>query len=235
MARSNICFFIFFSYSNNESPNLEANNKPIDRSVLEKTENWPETARQSFSASIEAGIPYHIAIVGSQALGGEEGWAAMLRDALEETYSKDLINVSIFEFGDKTSNQFLADGGDQLVADRSPDLVLFEPFTLNDNGRVAVSESHENIATFIEKVDDAVVILQPTHPIYKATLYPGEVNDLKIFATEQKLPYIDHWEIWPDYKTEEIIDYLVRPKQSAPNEKGHKLWFSYLEKYFIHD
>ncbi|MBS4206719.1 SGNH/GDSL hydrolase family protein [Bacillus sp. FJAT-50079] len=221
--------------TSNQSPKAETSAKQIDPSLLEKTENWPESARQSLSASLEAGTPYHIAIVGSQALGGEDGWATRLKNEFEETFSKDLINVSIFEFADQTSDQFIMDGGDQLVAESSPDLVLFEPFTLNDNGNVSVEKNHENIMTFLETVKESVVILQPPHPIFNAQIYPGQVNDLHLFANEQNLPYIDHWEVWPDYMTEEIKDYIVEPKQSAPNEKGHELWFTYLKDYFIYD
>ncbi|MBS4204794.1 SGNH/GDSL hydrolase family protein [Lederbergia citrea] len=216
--------------------NIKGENENVNLKVLEYAENWPEEAQESFRLALENDEKYKIAIVGSQALGGKDGWADMLKKELEATYGENALSVVLYQYDDVKSDQFIQNGQMEEIADGEPDLVLFEPFTLNDNGKIAVKKNHENIETFMDAMEEAnssaVVILQPTHPVHKGPIYAGQVKSLKEFANDQDIPYLDHWSKWPDRMNDEIKDYLLED-QSASNEKGNELWYEYLREYFV--
>lgn len=207
----------------------------VDTDVLELTATWPDQARDSFERAVADGKVYKIAFVGSEALGENDGgWSVMLKDAIGEAYG-DAVEVDIFEYAER-SDEFISNGDHKEVAKFKPDFVLFEPFTLNDNGNLEVEENHENIKTFMSAVkkenDGAVFVLQPPYPIHGATFYPAQVEELEKFANEEGYVYLNHWSEWPDQEDEELRSYL-KDKQSVPNEKGHEVWFNYLEDFFI--
>ncbi|MBB2482273.1 SGNH/GDSL hydrolase family protein [Bacillus sp. APMAM] len=120
---------------------------------------------------------------------------------------------------------------DDEVVKFNADLILFEPFILNDNSYGSVTETHQNILTFIKEVQkkkkDTVVILQPSNPIANGVFYPDQVKNLQEFAKSNDIPYINHWPSW----TDPVSQYL--DKNSNPNEKGSQIWYEFLKKYFI--
>ncbi|MBS4178115.1 SGNH/GDSL hydrolase family protein [Lederbergia citrea] len=221
-----------------KKPNKKEENETVDLKVLEYAINWPEEAQKSFRSAIENSNKYKIAIVGSQALGGKDGWANMLKEELVETYGEDAIKVKLFQYDDINSDQFIQDGQMDEVKAAKPDLVLFEPFKLNDNGVVGEEENHDNIEIFIDAIADvnsnAVVIIHPTHPISGGARYANQVALMKKFAEQNEIPYLDHWTVWPDRMSEEIKQYLPED-QSAPNQKGNELLYEYFRDYFIAD
>ena len=77
-----------------------------------------------------------------------------------------------------------------------------------------------------------VVLIQPPHPLYQATYYPVQVEALEQYAEDNGIPYLNHWEAWPDQDSEEIKDYLSEDA-SEPSAKGHQVWAEYLIDYFI--
>ncbi|MFC5465591.1 GDSL-type esterase/lipase family protein [Lederbergia graminis] len=209
-------------------------------SLTLKAANWPEDARNALVTAAEAGEEFVLAIVGSQSLGGDEGWASMLEEALEEEYA-GVMDVQIYKYEGATSQEFVEGEYMEEVVAATPDLVLLEPFPLNDNsGWISVEMNQANIQTFVdalnearaEDAQDAVVMLQPAHPIYNATGYPRQIDQLKEFAESEGFEYLDHWSDWPDHASEEILDYLEEG-QSAPSEAGHQVWFEYLLEYFV--
>ncbi|TYR72632.1 SGNH/GDSL hydrolase family protein [Rossellomorea vietnamensis] len=196
--------------------------------------NWPEAAQETFLEAQSNGNTYKLAIVGSTALGTEEnGWSLQLTSALEETYGES-IEVELFEY-DTISIEFINSQDMEEVLTFSPDMVLLEPFSLNDNSRgVAVTDNHDSIEIFLSNLqmsnEDATLILQPANPLYEATYYPSQVEDLKSFADTSGITYLDHWQAWPETNEEELDGYLT---QGEPNEKGHEIWAKYLTEYFI--
>lgn len=223
--------------SQNDNKRDEPKEEAVDYSdLLELATNWPEEAQATFGETLEEGRTYKIAIVGSAALGKEaNGWSEMLKEELIQTFGESNLEVSLFEYS-ITSTEFIEDGYDKEVAALNPDLVLFEPFNLNDNtGWIPTETNHENILTFISALKDenskAVLILQPPHPIV-STEYPKQVGMLKTFADEQGIPYLDHWSEWPGTDDEQLRDYLIS-SQSGPNEKGHEIWYEFLKAIFI--
>jgi hypothetical protein len=227
------------SYSHSSSPNSEADSDIISETVVDQPEeklysNWPEKARKDYQAAKENGQVYKLAIVGSPALGQEEnGWSVQLKEELEKDYGGTL-EVSIFQ-NDTNSLQFINGEGSDEVISYSPDMVLFEPFSLiNNSVGVLAEDNHESIGVFLKELkganEDVVLLLQPPHPIYGATYYPMNVEELKAYAEENDITYLDHWEAWP--ADESLRDLLVN-SQDTPNEKGHSLWANYLTDYFI--
>ena len=120
--------------------------------------------------------------------------------------------------------------------EEQPDLILFEPFILKDNGEVGIDHSLENASAVIASVKESLpqteVILQPPHPLYKANFYPKQVEELQQFAEDNGITYLNHWEAWPDKNSEEIKEYISEDA-SQPSAKGHQLWADYLIDYFI--
>lgn len=221
--------------SDGEKKKDQKNDKvPSDIATL--TEHWPEKAQKDFSKAVEEERTYKLAIAGSEAIGEKDGWSADLKKALEESYGKT-IEVKVFEYAER-SDEFINADHDGEVAAFKPDLVLFEPFTLNDNGNLEVDDNHKNIETFIETVKaenkNVVVILQPPHPIYGAAIYPQQVEQLKEFADTEGISYIDHWVAWPDEEDEILKSYLAED-QGVPAEKGNEVWLAVLKDYFIAD
>ncbi|WP_064093153.1 SGNH/GDSL hydrolase family protein [Rossellomorea aquimaris] len=221
-------------------PSEEPSSSEEDRSEEKDSDvdlfaKWPEKAQADFKAARESGETYKLAIVGSPALGkGENGWSEQLKASLEENYGKTL-DVKIFQ-NDTISINFIVDEGSDEVIAYAPDMVLYEPFSLNDNSRgVLVGDNHDSIDVFLSDLrevnEDVVLLLQPTHPLYRANYYPGQVEELKVFAEESKITYLDHWEAWPE--DESLLDLLLESK-AAPSEEGHRVWAEYLKNYFIH-
>jgi hypothetical protein len=222
----------------NQSANEEGTDTEATETADYETliENWPEEAKASFRKALKEGTPYRLALVGSSALGeGENGWAEQVKDRLESTFDGKL-EVEIYAF-DTTSIDFVNGEDAEEVLNSDPDLVLLEPFALSDNSNLVGSENnHESIQIFKRKLnehnEEAVLILQPTHPIVGATYYPKQIEELQAFAEEQNIPYLDHWTAWPE--EDALSAYLVE-SQETPNDEGHEVWAKYLLEYFIAD
>jgi hypothetical protein len=198
--------------------------------------NWPEEAQAAFKETVATGNPYKLAIVGSPALGeNENGWSEQVKTELIDIYG-ETIEVEIFQY-DTTSLTFVNGENVEEVLEYEPQLVLFEPFALNDNSNgVGGENNQESIQIFERKLkeqnEEAVLILQPTHPIAGATYYPMQIEELKEFAEENGIPYVDHWSAWP-VDDEEALGELLVDSQEMPSEDGHLLWAEYLKDYFI--
>jgi hypothetical protein len=196
--------------------------------------NWPKIAQEDYLAAKENGEPYKIAIAGSNALGKDNnGWSEQLKTALLEKDSETL-DIKIFQY-DTISIDFIYSENSAEVAAYAPDMVLFEPFSLNDNTQgVFVQDNHDSIEIFLDSLqeanEDVVMLLQPTYPLFNATYYPQQVEDLKVFAEEKGYTYLNHWESWPE---DESLTDLIGDSDEAPSEEGHKLWADYLIEYFI--
>lgn len=107
---------------------------------------------------------------------GDPGYAKLLENALLENYG-DSIKVNIQGF-DSTSLEFLENTPVDFNA--GYDVILFEPFTLKNNGEVSIEDEHAHIEEFSaklkENVEDAMIILNPANPIYSATYYPSQIS-----------------------------------------------------------
>src|SRR4051812_152129 len=115
-------------------------------SLLSYTKNWPVESVNTFKANIQEGKPFKIAFLGSNAQGNEEeSWPQIVQDALTESYGEH-IAVTAYSYN-LTSTEYLNQNLQTELIKEQPDLVIFEPFTLKDNGIVEIGHSLENVSS----------------------------------------------------------------------------------------
>ncbi|MFP7733885.1 SGNH/GDSL hydrolase family protein [Priestia aryabhattai] len=210
-------------------------NKAAGGNWEDYAENLPKSVKEKLKNAEASGKPMKLLIVGSQATSNDsKAWPAMLKQTLNHTYGS-LVETSVLEYKDETTLDFVRNQDYKDIIKEKPDVLLFEPFLLNDNGVVGITNTLDNLQVIMSHVTEAdkdlVTILQPSQPIYNASNYPKEAEALGDFAKENGYEYVNHWSAWPDYKSDKILDYLVE-KQRIPTAKGNKAWASYLEEYF---
>ncbi|MED4968181.1 hypothetical protein P9759_14765, partial [Heyndrickxia coagulans] len=215
----------------------EANktDKPAS-SLADYTKNWPKKARSDFKTALSKEHAYKIAIVGSDAMGADtNGWGPQLKQALQDAYGS-YVSVSLFAYH-LNSDEFIREGKYKDVANFKPDLILFEPFILINNGAVAMDNQLEDIKTAAAAWGDAVLVIQPSYPLYKAANYPAQVKELESYAKKEGYTYLDHWKNWPDPDSDAFKSYVTfqNGEQTAPSKKGTTAWYDYLRKFFIAD
>ncbi|GAM16223.1 SGNH/GDSL hydrolase family protein [Mesobacillus selenatarsenatis] len=203
--------------------------------LLSLTKNWPVEAVETFKKAQEEGQEYKVLIVGSNALGEEpNGWAYQTKDGLTEAFGDENLIVEILKY-ETTSLNFVQENHQEELVAAEADLIIFEPFTLNDNTNgVGAENSLINVQRVLDHIGDVsantVVILTPPNPLYNAKYYPLQVDALKEYAEENDIPYLDHWTAWPELDSQEMNDYLTN---GSPNEKGHELWAQYMLDYLV--
>lgn len=215
----------------------EANktDKPAS-SLADYTKNWPKKARSDFKTALSKERAYKIAIVGSDAMGADtNGWGPQLKQALQDAYGS-YVSVSLFAYH-LNSDEFIREGKYKDVANFKPDLILFEPFILINNGAVAMDNQLEDIKTAAAAWGDAVLVIQPSYPLYKAANYPAQVKELESYAKKEGYTYLDHWKNWPDPDSDAFKSYVTfqNGEQTSPSKKGTTAWYDYLRKFFIAD
>ena len=195
--------------------------------------NADETVQELVLNRFDAGEQIQMLIVGSTAMeDGSPGYAKLLTDELANTYGS-FLETSVASF-DGTSKNFIEEKMDEIDWTKTYDLVLYEPFTLNNNGKVKIEDEHKHIQVLEEKmlaeVSDAVLVLQPSYPIYEAAFYLVQIEALEKYAQRKAYPFINHWSSWPSTSDEYLTTFLT--EDNSPNEEGAKLWASSLITYF---
>ncbi|MBT2723997.1 hypothetical protein [Bacillus sp. ISL-46] len=231
----------------NQEQQASAKSKPINQSsktkvdnqnaeeqeLLKLTSNWPTNAVDQFKQSLKEDKPFTILFTGSPAIGSEtDGSFPLIKEQLIKTLGEQHINVELKTFN-STSTQLLYNNKQEEIAAVNADLIIFEPFILMNNGEVLIKDTLQNTSKIIDDIQankpDTAFILQPSFPLYKAEIYPRQVAELKKYAQEKQLTYLDHWTAWPDPNTVAMKDYL-KPDMSAPSEKGNQVWSEYIIK-----
>jgi len=206
----------------------------LSREMIEKSVvNMDETVQELVLNRFDAGEQVQMLIVGSTAMDdGSPGYAELLAEALANTYG-DFFETSVASF-DGTSKDFIDKNVDKIEWTKMYDLVLYEPFTLSNNGKVKVEDEHKHIQALEEivqtEVSDAVLILHPSYPIYEASFYLFQIEALEKYATKKTYPYINHWSSWPSTSDEKLTTLLT--EDNSPNSEGAKVWASSLITYF---
>lgn len=201
------------------------------------TRNLPPELQNKIIDASQNGKTLTMAIYGSESSTSEKGaWPDLFKQQVMKTYGEKLFNIKILSEGDKTTVDVIRTNSYEKVNGLKPDIVIFEPFMISDNSRKI---SMENRVSYIQKMitswkkenKQVTVLLQPSNPIYSATYFPDQVEEIKNFAKKNNITYIDHWENWPDEKNKEIKQYLT--SANLPNETGNKVWAEYVGNYFI--
>ncbi|WP_223701271.1 SGNH/GDSL hydrolase family protein [Sutcliffiella deserti] len=220
----------------------EQNNDPakkgeeIDRPLNEKLASLPEEVISYIEEADSQGKTIELLIIGSEVnTMGNNPWTEIFQLKMEEAY-EELFHITVKEIPYGTSQQVV---NEQLHMEDSgtPDLIILEPFLLNDNDvAYPFEQSLENVQTMIKDFRDlnpeVFVFLQPAHPLPGAVFYPQDMKKFQEFALEQGYPYIDHWTNWPLDNESEMAEHLLAGS-IAPNELGHKLWSEYIVDLFI--
>ncbi|WP_261131708.1 SGNH/GDSL hydrolase family protein [Bacillus sp. Marseille-Q3570] len=210
--------------------------KESELDVDDLTKNLSEKARMLVGGAIESGETIEVALIGSEAQGmGEAPWPELLQIGIDHAYGEGIFELKSYDFGEDHSNVAIYKEKMADIVDSQPDIVLLEPFIMNDNGDVGVKDTIEAIKIlerrFSESNEDTVFMLQPSHPIFEPQVYAMQVEGIKEFAEKEKITYLDHWDNWPDVKDEKVRDY-IKDDLSGPNDKGNEVWAEYLINYF---
>jgi vacuolar-type H+-ATPase subunit F/Vma7 len=214
--------------------------KTVDLAQI--TINLPDNLKAKIETAQSEKKPVKLSILGSKSTSSEpNAWPTILSQKLTEAYGEGLFEVAINEIKDKNSLEVVDEKLYSESLDFNPDILLLEPFILKDNGEVRMEDRIENLQTIMDAFEErnpgVIILIQPANPLYNATYYPKEVEELKRFATDNGISYLDHWQAWPELESSEIEKYLMTdpdsPGKSIPNEEGHKIWADFLVNYFV--
>lgn len=213
---------------------IQDDDRDID--LLALTKNWPASSVDRFKQTLNEKKSFKVLFVGSPAIGSEnKGAFPFVKEKLLETFGKDHIQVKIKTYNSTSTKLIYGNNQVEIAAERA-DLIVFEPFIWMNNGEVLIENSLKDATKIMEDIKaknpGTAFILQPAFPIYKAKIYPTQVEELKKFAEKNHLTYMDHWSAWPDPNTKAIVDYLL-PDQSAPSDKGNQVWGEYITNFLI--
>ncbi|MEH7356277.1 SGNH/GDSL hydrolase family protein [Neobacillus drentensis] len=214
-----------------------AENAAQDEDVLAYTTNWPTSAIDRFKQTLSKKQPFKILFVGSPAIGSDTaGTYPTVKEKLLETFGENNIQVGLKTFK-STSTQLIKSNKQDEIAAEEADLIILEPFILENNaGLVSVVQTLNDISKIMEdikaKKPETTFMLQPSYPVYKGKFYPNQVAELKKFAEQNQITYLDHWSAWPDTNTEEIKEYL-QPDKNAPSDKGNQVWSDFILEFLI--
>ena len=238
------------SIARDYTTNVVKEEKPADHEISEETNtdntltieqltaligNFDENTQDMIINRFEQKEHVQMLIVGSGAMNsGSPGYAERLQKNLKSAYG-DFFEVEVSPF-DGSVTDFLEQIEDGRIDwQNGYDIVLLEPFTVNNNGTVVVEDAFENVLSineFIQKeVEDAQLIVHPSYPIYNSMYYPVEVNALKKYSLAKGIIYIDHWTKWPDIKDAKLQTYFN--EDLTLNSDGANLWANALSTYFI--
>jgi len=227
--------------ANIEGENKKANNEKEQKksnqiNVKDLASSLPKDVADLFNEASSSGETIELAIIGSGAItAGENVWPEIFKEKISDAYG-NLVNVTVYEIPGMTTSEVVEANLHMESLDISPDVVIFEPFMLEDNGLVGIDQTLVNIQEMLEDIrtlnENAYFFLQPPHPVEGAIYYPIEVEALKEMAEEEGHTFIDHWSNWPDYQTAEIKPYITED-YDAPTELGHEVWAEYIIDIFI--
>lgn len=216
------------------SENTEAEPEIDKEYYLKLSTNWPDTAKEQLEKKLNSNQTFRIILLGSTSIGSDSfGLKNNLKETILEKYEKYVELESIVY--ENTTTDYVLNSENEKLVDLKPDIVIFEPFLLNDNNVVAIPDTISNISSIIEETTAALpnvtFIIQPPNQIYDANLYPMQVAALQEYANNQNYIYLNHWEVWPAGNDVKVNDYLNA--DARPNELGFKLWSDYLSDYLI--
>ncbi|MFT8323479.1 MAG: SGNH/GDSL hydrolase family protein [Bacillus sp. (in: firmicutes)] len=219
--------------NSNNSKTASSNSIPVENYIAH-ADAWPKSAKKQFEIKLQDKKSFHIVLLGSQSIGDEKtGLLPIIKEKLADTYDKYVTIESIVY--DDTSANFIENGEVTNLVNKKPDMILFEPFTLNDNNIIDMNQSVINVKTIMDatkqELPDVTFILQPPNQIEHATIYPLQVRALKTYAEENQISYLNHWENWPAGDSSKIEDYIN--KDDTPNEKGYEVWGDYINQFLV--
>jgi hypothetical protein len=197
--------------------------------------NAPEGLTELYHQKKNAGEALTFHLIGSTNTSANDGtWAQLFTKQMTDTYGKD-VAIQVTSFGELTSLELQDSQAYTNIVDKKADIFLIEPPLLNDNDGVSMDDTLYVLAKLIAGIKsenpNTVILLQPSNPIFSPNRYADQINRLKVYAKEQNISFLNHWEKWPDVDSEVIKEYY-NATTFVPNEKGHKLWADYMFNVF---
>ena len=206
----------------------------VQKQTSDHFTNAPNGIAERYQKKKEAGEALTLTLVGSDLTSAEQGsWAKLFTDKMMALYGKD-ISITTTSFGVQTSLKFPKEQSYKDLIKQKSDIVLIEPVLLNDNNEIVPMKDTlyvlDQMITAIKAANpEAIILLQPPNPIYKPQKYAEQVKGLEKYASENEIPYVNHWDAWPDVNSEDIKQYVAELK---PNEKGNTTWADYIFDLF---
>jgi hypothetical protein len=221
--------------SSKEKEVVKSETKVADEpDVLAYTQNWPSEAIDRFEQTLKEETPFKMLFVGSPAI---EDTYEVVKEKMVESFGEENLQLAMKTY--TSTKGWIDDSNQEEIIAEGADVIVLEPFILLANSDGATIDSTlDRITLLLEEIQasnpETIVMVQPSYPLLTAKIYPNQVAELKAYAEENQIPYLDHWTVWPEQGTEELGDSLL-PDQSGPSEQGIKLWSDFLLNYFISD
>lgn len=201
------------------------------------TKNLPPALAEKIQKASKTEKTLHLVIAGSKATGTDaSSWPMMFKKKLDETYGSNVFTVTVKQYPEMNTTNWVSKKLGTQLANLHPDIILFQPPMIEDNGLIGLQNTLTNLGTILKEMKgtnpDTTLILQPPNPLYQAAVYPGEITELQKFAKNHHILYLDHWKAWPASQSPELLQYMEKDR-ITPNEKGQQLWATFLSNYFI--
>ncbi|TLS38486.1 SGNH/GDSL hydrolase family protein [Pseudalkalibacillus caeni] len=211
-------------------------NKENKKAIEQLSEHLPASLSGKIMEAVEAKNEVNIVVVGSSALSDESSnWSSVFQQRLNAAYGPDIFKIKRVSFGNATSDKIVRENLYINIPYSDADILIIEPFVLNDNKLIPIKSSHQNLTFLLnyllDKKEDLEIVIQPSNPIYEGGYYQGNTNELKKYALENNFTYLDYWEVWPDSDSNEVKRYL--DENNKPNAEGNELWGNYIADFFI--
>lgn len=199
--------------------------------------NLPDAVKEKLKKAAEDKKAVNLVIVGDEASSpAKDAWVSKLVSNLDASYGKGLWNVTVKEYKGESTEELITNKRDKEIAKDNPDVILFEPPFITDNGKTGNGNSAANTQKFVQALSTsakgATIMIQPPNPVYGAKNYPKAIEALKQFAMQNGYTYVDHWGAWPNATTKAILPYL-QTEFGFPRAKGHEVWVQYVTDYFV--
>ncbi|WP_148296505.1 SGNH/GDSL hydrolase family protein [Halalkalibacter hemicellulosilyticus] len=204
----------------NDDSSEGANDQPTPTSASGKLSEWIN--------QYGADGTLNIAVLGSTSItldNAEDSWPNLLAASLQSSAEDVQLTMNIVDVD--RLNTFEVAESDHIdeVNNLQPDVLLIEPFLLNDNGLLMKEDSIEMLGRILSSfevgLEETEIILMPGNPLYGAEYYLQQNEALEQFAEQEGYLFVDHWFAWPATDDPDLQNYI---DSARPNEQGHQLW-----------
>ncbi|WJY26430.1 hypothetical protein [Sporosarcina trichiuri] len=186
--------------------------------------------RKRFEKRFAADEPVRILLAGSDALAPVAvNFAEKLKTGFGEWVTVDAATADV------TSSEFIAQGLGTIDWSAPYDVVIYEPFTLKNNGKVVIEKEEQDLLAVYDRASssssETVFIVTPPQPIYEANYYLTQIEALQKFSAAKNFLYVDHWDRWPTTSSADLLEYVG--KDRTLTSKGVDVWAEALAEQFI--
>ncbi|WP_078555900.1 SGNH/GDSL hydrolase family protein [Bacillus alkalicellulosilyticus] len=161
-------------------------------------------------------------------------WPNLVTDKLNNLLPPGKLNVTIINYGGATSAQVINQTITDDVIESQPDIIIFEPFILNNNGKVLINDTLKHVEQIMNDFQTAIpetdIVIIPSNPLYNPSAFLTQSDALQNYAEENQYLFANHWDAWPEVTDTDLQNYLT---SGRPNEQGHQLWADYMADYLI--